>query len=178
MAISIFITNEEHLANSVQPTINQSKETTCYILYFREKPEEESSEWITILRREDGSVNFYRNWTDYKNGFGNSTNGDFFIGLEPLHNLTKSAPHELMIILKDWEGEMRYASYAHFRIKGEKEKYALNVLGDYTGDAGDALSIQKGMEFSTWDQDNDRHNVQNCAVLYNAGWWFNKCYYW
>lgn len=32
-----------------------------------------------IMRRQSASVDFYRNWTEYKNGFGNPS-GDHWIG--------------------------------------------------------------------------------------------------
>jgi len=35
--------------------------------------------WTVVQTRLDGSVDFYRNWTSYVNGFG-FTNGEFWIG--------------------------------------------------------------------------------------------------
>jgi len=35
-----------------------------------------------------GSVNFTRNWTEYKNGFGDFTGSDFWIGNENMYAIT------------------------------------------------------------------------------------------
>ena len=38
-------------------------------------------------RRQDGSVDFYRNWADYKNGFGNLER-EFWLGKKECNDLT------------------------------------------------------------------------------------------
>ena len=41
--------------------------------------------------------------------------------------------------------------------------------------SGDSLSYHNGNQFSTFDSDHDRH-VQNCAVDYKGGLWYNACH--
>ncbi|XP_013104381.1 fibrinogen C domain-containing protein 1-like [Stomoxys calcitrans] len=136
----------------------------------------QNKEWKTILRRQDGSVNFNRNWTEYKFGFGNR-NGEFFIGLEELHVLTTyGPPQELLVVLQSFENGTRYAKYDRFRVGNENEKYAILELGTYSGDAGDAMKHHKDVKFSTADEDNDSSD-RSCAYIYRSGWWFKKCYH-
>lgn len=54
--------------------------------------------WTVIQQRINGVENFTRNWETYRNGFGSFT-GDFFLGLEKIHRLTKYQPHDLYIYI-------------------------------------------------------------------------------
>ncbi|XP_033149843.1 angiopoietin-related protein 4-like [Drosophila busckii] len=61
--------------------------------------------WTVIQRRFNGSVSFDRKWDEYKNGFGD-LRGEYWLGLEKLHLMTKFQPHELYIELENHEGEI------------------------------------------------------------------------
>lgn len=141
------------------------------------KPSNAADEWTTVLRRQDGSVEFFRNWTEYKNGFGDPPNGELFLGLEKLHQLTSATPQELMIELEDWDNVKRTARYDHFVVGSEDEKYSLKNLGKYSGNAGDSLRLHLGMSFTTKDADNDHRSDGNCALWFKGGWWYNNCIY-
>ncbi|TDG39788.1 hypothetical protein AWZ03_013789 [Drosophila navojoa] len=127
--------------------------------------------WLVIAYRFDGSEDFYREWDTYKTGFG-SLNSEFFIGLDKLYRLTHSDTHELLIIMRNEEGEY-FANYDQFSIGSEAEKYFLYVLGSYKGNAGNALQHHAGKKFTTYDQDND-DNGQNCAPIHMGAWWYGR----
>ncbi|XP_030246083.1 ficolin-1-like [Drosophila navojoa] len=130
--------------------------------------------WIMIQRRVDGTENFNRNWKEYKKGFGNPLH-EYFIGLDYIYLITQSQPHELYIHMEDFNNETRYARYSNFLIGSEEESYVLEKLGNYSGNAGDALKYHLNMKFSTKDQDNDT-SKGDCAKDYESGWWFYNCY--
>ncbi|KRG03018.1 fibrinogen-like protein 1 isoform X1 [Drosophila mojavensis] len=132
------------------------------------------SGWTVIQRRQDGSVDFNRTMRDYRKGFG-ALDGEFFIGLDKLHLLTKSRKHELYIYMKKFNDESRYARYSHFFIKGEEDSFKIKSLGNYTGDAGDAMADNLYKKFTTIDEDHDNWFTGNCADFYAAGWWFHNC---
>ncbi|KFB47920.1 AGAP011197-PA-like protein [Anopheles sinensis] len=131
--------------------------------------------WLVIQYRYDGSLDFYRNWTEYQKGFG-SLDREFWIGLERIHQFTSRRPYELIVEIKDFNGNYAYARYTNFTVGNEAEQYALQSLGVYSGTAGDSLTGHKGMEFSTLDRDNDGSSGTHCATKWKGGWWYNACH--
>uniref|UniRef100_A0A182F2L2 Fibrinogen C-terminal domain-containing protein n=1 Tax=Anopheles albimanus TaxID=7167 RepID=A0A182F2L2_ANOAL len=99
-----------------------------------------------------------------------------WLGLERIHQMTAAQHYELLVELKDFEGNYKYARYDAFAIDSEAEQYRLRTLGAYTGTAGDSLSAHKGMKFSTMDRDNDNIADYSCAEHWDGGWWFDKCF--
>ena len=87
--------------------------------------------WTVFQKRLDGSVDFYRGWDDYKRGFGN-LNGEFWLGLEKIHRLTKEQSR-LRVDLEDFENQTAYAEYDSFGVGDERSKYKLGRLGQYPG---------------------------------------------
>ncbi|XP_058065833.1 ficolin-2-like [Anopheles bellator] len=179
---------------SLSSVARASKYTSCAMLPFRasgvysiqpETPfkepmtvlcdqEYDSGGWVVIQHRFDGSTNFYRNWKEYKTGFG-QLEGEFWLGLDRIHQLTTAKPHELVMLLEDFDGNSTYARYDLFEIGGESQMYELTKIAGYAGTAGDSLSDLKGMKFSSFDADNDVWE-KNCAVEYTGAWWYNNCH--
>ena len=129
--------------------------------------------WTVFQRRQDGSVDFYRYWTDYENGFGDLT-GEFWLGLSKIHRLTKEGSNTLRVDLGDFEGNTAYANYSTFSVSDGSTEYILTV-GGYSGTAGNSLAWHNGMRFTTRDRDNDNHGSLQCAHFRNGAWWYNGC---
>ncbi|KAL5011186.1 hypothetical protein ScPMuIL_011731, partial [Solemya velum] len=131
--------------------------------------------WAVIQRRQDGSVDFYRNWTEYETGFGNLTE-EFWLGNRYIHTMTVGGDYELRVDLADWEGNSAFAKYSNFNVGNTASNYELTVEG-YSGDAGDSLEYHNNEPFSTQDRDHDRNSVVNCAVSRKGAWWYGSCSY-
>ena len=134
--------------------------------------------WTVLLKRQDGSVDFQHNWTDYKNGFGN-LEGEHWLGLDNMYLLTNlsGVPAQLRVDLADWEGNISFAKYDHFSVGDEDSDFTLSVSGyQNASTAGDSLTYQNGQRFSTPDRDNDMTTLLHCAVRFHGPWWHHICY--
>ncbi|KAG5267479.1 hypothetical protein AALO_G00222220 [Alosa alosa] len=140
----------------------------------------EGGKWTVFQRRMDGTVNFYRGWEQYKNGFGHAA-GEYWLGLETIHLLTLRKNYELRVDMEDFNGARVYANYTSFSISpqainAEVDGYRLHVSGFRNGGAGDSLTHHSGQKFSTFDNDQDSW-AGNCARTYMGAFWYNSCYY-
>ncbi|XP_067028307.1 microfibril-associated glycoprotein 4-like isoform X2 [Acropora muricata] len=129
--------------------------------------------WTVFQRRVDNSTDFYRGWTDYKLGFGNLS-GEFWLGNDNLHRIAAAGNMTLRVDLEDFEGKVVFAEYSIFKVADGSDKYRL-LIGGYNGTAGESMTNQTGMQFSTKDQDNDLWS-SSCAVEFKGAWWYNGCH--
>ncbi|XP_069369879.1 tenascin isoform X3 [Paralichthys olivaceus] len=128
--------------------------------------------WTVALRRQNGKLEFYRNWKNYTAGFGNM-NDEFWLGLSNLYKMTSSGHYELRVDLRD-KGETAYAQYDKFTLAEPRTRYKI-YIGAYSGTAGDSMTYHQGRPFSTYDNDNDIA-VTNCALSYKGAFWYKNCH--
>lgn len=126
--------------------------------------------WTVFQRRKDGSVDFFRGWNDYVRGFGDPS-GEFWLGLDGLHNLTQMTPMTLRVDLREGDDDA-FAKYSTFQVA--KRNYRLTV-GGYSGTAGDSLSYHNNRIFTTKDRD-PASFITRCAMSYRGGWWYKNCH--
>ncbi|KAI8490946.1 Fibrinogen C domain-containing protein 1 [Branchiostoma belcheri] len=131
--------------------------------------------WTLFQRRQDGTVDFYRGWTDYKTGFPFNLNGEFWLGNDNLYRLAVQKVYQLRVDMWDMQGNTAYAAYDTFAISPESQNYKLHI-GTYSGTAGDSLSFHRGQQFSTKERDNDDSPTSSCAQDYKGAWWYEGCY--
>ena len=135
--------------------------------------------WTVFFKRFNLSVSFNRTWEMYKNGFGNISHGEFWLGNEKIHRLTASKTSTLRVDLEDFKELKSFAKYSTFQVSAESDSYRLNVAG-FSGTASNPLYNalysnwnSNGMKFSTPDRDNDLNNSGHCAA--HSGWWYKRC---
>lgn len=130
--------------------------------------------WTVFQRRMKPLPDFQQGWAAYKQGFGRR-NASHWLGLEALSSLTSSGNVTLRIDLKNSSNVLGYAEYTDFKVSNEANNYQLS-LGHYTGDIGDAMRVNDGMNYTTFDRDNDNDDSYNSANFYAGPWWHGQTY--
>ena len=98
--------------HTVAPTGQYELSNYCYFDTFGDSTQlarcdmhTDGGGWLVVQRRvPGGTTNFYRNWQDYENGFGD-LNGEFWYGLRNIHCLTTRSEVELRIDMEKTNGE-------------------------------------------------------------------------
>ncbi|XP_042860774.1 angiopoietin-related protein 6-like [Penaeus japonicus] len=163
------------------PTTIQPSETMDPQVVWCDQ-ETDGGGWTVMLRRQaqPSQLDFRQNWRTYASGFGDP-DGEYWIGLETLHQLTKDAPYSLRVEMT-WEDENATSLYDSFSVGPEMYEsrgYEL-LIGGYNkaSTGGDSMEYHNGMDFSTYDEDNDGASGGSCSDWSGGGgWWYNYCYY-
>ena len=140
--------------------------------------------WTVLNRRYDGSTNFYRNWKEYKEGFG-KLHREFWIGICTCYFSRQYFKRVLRLYYNSDLVDTQVVQvvpvytnrYSHFYIGNKKSKYMMDISGVTYNEhfAADFVSYNNRMEFSTKDSDNDKTSSYHCARRCYAGWWYNIC---
>ncbi|XP_067217976.1 tenascin-N [Chanodichthys erythropterus] len=129
--------------------------------------------WIVFQRRNSGKLDFMKRWRDYIKGFG-ELKDEFWLGLEKIYELTNTPTQYEVRFDLGLGSERTYAVYDNFKIAPSKQKFKLTI-GNYKGNAGDAMTYHQGGSFSTVDSDNDIA-LGNCALTHQGAWWYKNCH--
>ncbi|PIK46393.1 putative fibrinogen C domain-containing protein 1 [Apostichopus japonicus] len=127
----IYITEEVH-NDGVYTIYPTGWEDSGFQVYCEMSTDEGG--WTVLQKRTSGSVNFYRGWNDYRDGF-ESPSGDHWLGNDKIHDLTTQKTYQLRVDLTNSAGSKYYALYSTFSIGDEDNKYTLST-GTYSGDSG------------------------------------------
>ncbi|VDI43902.1 protein N-terminal asparagine amidohydrolase [Mytilus galloprovincialis] len=92
-----------------------------------------------------------------------------------IHRISTNGPHELKILLTDWQGVTKYVVRQGFYMDDEQKQYRI-YSSHYSGNAG--VTIPFNIPFSTFDVNNSTcADHLNCAVSHHGAWWYTCCYY-
>ena len=135
----------------------------------------DGGKWLVIQRRINGTVDFYRNWTDYVHGFGD-LEGEFWYGLERIHCLTTREDVEVRFEIGNGTEPSLVWTYQLFQVGGAETNYRLTIGQAHgVGSTFDGMAHQNGRPFSTPDRDNDADTSGSCAIRHGGAWWYYGC---
>uniref|UniRef100_A0A1I8JGQ3 Fibrinogen C-terminal domain-containing protein n=2 Tax=Macrostomum lignano TaxID=282301 RepID=A0A1I8JGQ3_9PLAT len=158
-----------------------ARNSTLPLLLVRQLDELGRTCWRTFQHRVDGSVDFYRNWTNYLTEFGQSEDRNYWMGLEAIHQLTRAGDRRVRWEMSDWNGTRYWWEDAHFAVQDASQGYRVSVGEPDVSRSNVATcshtvgAYMNNAMFSTPDKDQDTWS-SNCAVTYQGAWWYGSCH--
>ncbi|CAL1542395.1 unnamed protein product, partial [Lymnaea stagnalis] len=133
------------------------------------------------------AINNTRTWSEYVDGYyapeNNSTERDFWLGLEKIHYLNQGGNLTKLIFVLDFglANDSFRVKYDDVVIGGPETHYSLSygqariVTNNNNLPFSICMSPNTPTPFSTPDADHDQDPAVNCAGAAGAGWWFRNC---
>ncbi|XP_045187719.2 ficolin-3-like [Mercenaria mercenaria] len=144
----------------------------------------EGGGWTVFHRRIDGTTDFYRNFSEYENGFG-SPNGEFWLGLKYIQEIASQGTTEIRLEMTRENGEEGFETYKDFKLVNGADytlfvqRHTASAPTDteqtlHTNILSEAFSFAStaGWPFSTYDRDKDSDERRNYAVEHHGAWWY------
>ena len=115
--------------------------------------------WTVVLNRVSNLGGFFdRSYDEYENGFG-TPEGNFWLGLENIHNLIKQQPVKMRIEATNDRGFEFSIEYDLFNVHSKENRYELRVGNRVSGNLYDSFSDMNGARFEAND-----NAVSNCSM--------------
>jgi len=130
---------------------------------------------MLVRKQSENAEDFFnQNFKAYQDGF--AANGESWIGLDKLHQLTSERSYSLKITMTDYDKKTFVAVYDYFKV-GPGKNYMVTVesFNDTLSTLGDSMRHHNGMKFSTKDRDQDGTGW-HCAKSDTGGFWYNNCH--
>ncbi|XP_052765104.1 neurogenic locus notch homolog protein 1-like isoform X2 [Mya arenaria] len=129
----------------------------------------ESGGWTVIQHRYDGSVDFYRNLSEYSDGFGDVST-EFWLGLSYIKEIADNGNTTLRMEVSAADESSAYEEWPEFRL-GDAPSYTLHV-----GGRGIGTAIDYGRFFERNNNGADfTAKGSHCGDFLHGGWWYAGC---
>ncbi|XP_060555447.1 fibropellin-1-like isoform X5 [Ruditapes philippinarum] len=133
--------------------------------------------WTVFQYRFNGSVDFYRNFAQYENGFGN-LHSEFWLGLKHIREIANRGRTDLRIDLEAADGAKAFETFENFSLSAGPAftLHIGNTIASLNISKRNSFVYHNGVKFTTYDHDADNDFADNCAVEWHGAWWYLNCY--
>ena len=138
--------------------------------------------WIMYQRRVDGTVNFTKNWEEYKYGFGDHGDNttELWLGNEKVYQVLQSngsTEWQLRIEVDAFDGSGCWVVASNFRMNNETLRYSM----DWNNVSASVIELvfdwnyHKLIPFNTLDNKEGHDDMKACVDRFKVGWWYDDC---